>query len=78
MLGKLSITSKLTGNNDIDAGIGKLDIHLTDGTDNYTIKVSKGIGSITVDGKEAKDGSIYGNGLTDIKIDGGIGAINID
>ncbi len=56
---------------------GKLDLNLTDGTENYTIKVSKGIGSITIDGKETIDNRTYGTGKTYIKIDGGVGAIDI-
>lgn len=76
-VGKFELTSKLTGKNDIDAGVGKLDINLTDGTENYKIKVSKGIGSITIDGKNASDNTEYGDGKTFIKIDGGVGSINV-
>lgn len=76
-VGELELTSKLTGNNDIDAGVGRLEINLTDGLDNYHLKVSKGLGSITVDGKETEDGKEYGNGESYIKVNGGIGAIEI-
>lgn len=77
-VGKFTLTSKLSGTNDIDAGVGKLDINLTDGLENYTIKASKGIGSILIDGKEIAEDEKYGNGDTYIKVDGGIGEINID
>ena len=77
-VGKFALTSKLLGKNDIDAGVGKLDIKLTDGLENYTIKTSKGIGSILIDGKKVSDDEQYGNGDTYIKVDGGVGAINID
>ena len=43
----------------------------------YKIKVNKGIGSITIDGKETIDGNEYGHGETYIDIDGGVGAIEI-
>lgn len=76
-VGKCEITSKLTGRNDIDAGVGKLDINLTDEIKNYEMKVNKGIGSIRINKKEVSDGTQYGNGETYIKIDGGVGSIDI-
>ncbi len=75
--GKISLNSKLTGKSDIDAGIGTIDIDLTDSLENYTMKVSKGIGTINMDGKELSDNEQYGNGESYIKIDGGVGSINI-
>lgn len=62
---------------EIEAGVGKLDIDLTDDTDNYTIKVSKGLGSITIDGREVENDKEYGTGETYVRIDGGVGAIEI-
>lgn len=76
-VGKFTLITKLTGKNDIDAGVGKLEIYLTDKLEDYTIKVSKGIGSITLEGKEMSDGETYGEGNIPLKIDGGIGAIEI-
>lgn len=75
-VGDFSLNAKLTGRNDVNAGVGKLN-YLTDGTENYKIKVNKGIGSITIDGKETTDGNEYGHGETYIDIDGGVGAIEI-
>ncbi len=57
-VGKCSITAKLTGSNDIDSGVGKLDINLTDEIEGYEIKISKGIGSIKINGKEAREWNI--------------------
>lgn len=76
-VGAFELKAKLTGKNDIDAGVGKLDIDLTDEIDNYTIKVSKGIGSVNINGKEVSNDSKNGNGDTYIEIDGGVGSINI-
>lgn len=76
-VGTFALASKLTGKSDIDAGIGKLDLKLVDGTQNYTIKVDKGIGSITVDGKEVGTNTEHGRGETYIDVDGGIGSISI-
>lgn len=77
-IGKAIITTKLTGNNKINAGIGKLEINLTDNKDNYSIRANKGIGSITIDGKEVSNEVEYGSGESKIKIDGGIGNVQIN
>ena len=76
-VGEFILNSKLTGNSDIDSGIGAMKIDLTDDISNYTIKASKGIGSITLGGEEIKTDKIYGDGDSYIKINGGIGAIEI-
>ncbi len=76
-VGEFTLNAKLTGRNDVNAGVGKINFNLTDGTENYKIKVNKGIGSITIDGKETTDGNEYGHGETYIDIDGGVGAIEI-
>lgn len=76
-IGKFELTSILTGKNDIDAGVGKLNLNLLDNIENYAIKVDKGIGTITINGKETQDSIQYGNGDTLIDIDGGVGSIEI-
>ncbi len=76
-VGKFELTSKLTGKSKINAGVGKLDINLSDGIKNYKMEISKGIGAIKIDGKEMKDDTEFGEGDNLIKIDGGIGAIDI-
>lgn len=76
-VGECSITTKLTGNNKINAGIGKLEINLTDSKENYKIRVNKGIGSIKINGKEMTNDEIYGSGNNFIRIDGGIGTIDV-
>ena len=76
-IGEFNICTKLLGNNDIEQGMGKLTIKLTDSQENYTIRTRKGMGSITIDGKEAQNNSIYGNGQNILNIEGGMGAIEI-
>ena len=75
---KFEITSVITGNNKINAGIGNLELNIQDNKENYTVKADKGIGSIKIDGKEMADDVTYGDGENSIKIDGGIGSIKID
>ena len=77
-VGKFEVTSELTGNSKINAGIGNLELNIQGNKENYTIKADKGIGSIKIDRKEVADDVTYGNGENTIKIDGGIGAIKID
>lgn len=77
-VGKLSLTSEVTGNSEIDAGVGKMDLNLIGNIDQYKIKLDKGIGSATIDGDKMNDDIYYGNGVNIIDIDGGIGSIKID
>ena len=76
-IGEFNVCTKLLGNNDIEQGMGKLTIKLTDSQENYTIRTRKGMGSITIDGKEAQNNSIYGNGQNILNKEGGMGAIEI-
>lgn len=74
--GKFYFSGSLHGNNKIEQGIGELILDLN-GND-YTIKASKGLGSITINGEDySKDASV-GEGVNDIKIDGGIGSIIVN
>lgn len=76
-VGETTLKSILLGKNDINSGVGKLNINLIDGIENYKIKIDKGLGSIKIDGEETEDGREYGNGENYIKVDGGVGAIEI-
>lgn len=76
-VGKVELKAKLTGSADIEAGIGELDVKINATKEDYKIKASKGIGSITIDGEGISDDIIYGNGENYIKIDGGIGSIKV-
>lgn len=76
-VGKVELGAKLSGSSQIDAGVGKLEISLRGGVDDYRIKVKKGIGSITLNGDGLVDGAVRGEGVNLIDIDGGVGAIEI-
>lgn len=76
-IGDLILATSLSGNNKIDAGIGKLELTLTDGLDNYVIRANKGIGSIKIDGNEINNNVEYGNGAIYLKVDGGVGSVDI-
>lgn len=76
-VGTFKLASSLLGNSEINAGVGKLEVILKNGIENYNIKANKGIGSITLGGKEVSNKSTYGQGENNIKIEGGIGSIEI-
>lgn len=76
-VGKAEITAKLTGVSEIDAGVGKLDLNLVGPSADYRIKIdSVGLGAITLDGEKVDEG-YYGDGGSLVKIDGGVGAIEV-
>ena len=61
----------------ISAGIGETSVGLKSKAEEYSIKVSKGIGRITLNGSSVSDDDTIGNGAKKLDISGGIGAINI-
>jgi len=77
-VGKLTLNAKLNGNNDIDAGVGELNLGLTGKESDYSITVNKGIGSFKIDNQNIVSGQTYGNGSSKISIDGGVGSINVE
>ena len=77
-IGSLSLTSKLTGNNHIDAGVGEINLNLLGTMNDYNISLDKGIGSATLAGNSMDDNTQYGTGSNKIDIDGGVGSISID
>ena len=77
-VGELNFTGELTGKCEIETGVGKADIKLTGNAQDYRIEIDKGLGKATIDGVEMQDGSIYGNGNTELELIGGIGEIKLD
>lgn len=76
-VGRTMLNARLTGNNKVDAGVGRLEINLEGKREDYRLKVDKGLGSIRLDGQELQSEQIYGQGATLVDIDGGVGAIEI-
>lgn len=77
-VGNTKIKSSVTGNSKIDTGVGELNLYLTLESSEYKIEVDKGIGKITFNDDKILDNTIIGNGENYIKINGGIGNINIE
>lgn len=61
----------------ISAGIGKTTVGLKSKAEDYSIEVSKGIGSITLNGSSVSDDDTIGSGARKLDISGGIGSIEI-
>lgn len=77
-VGSAELTTNITNEADIDAGVGSLKLNLIGSKMEYMLRISKGIGSIVVDGDTIKSDEAMGNGGKDIKIDGGVGSIKVD
>lgn len=76
-VGKLNLTAALLGDSRLDMGIGEANVQLLGAKEDYRIEIEKGIGQATVDGASV-DGGVYGSGVNDIEVSGGIGNIRID
>lgn len=76
-VGKTSIKAELIGNTDIDSGIGALFLDLELPKEAYRFKIEKGIGKVTLNDVKINSDAVIGDGENYIKIDGGIGSINV-
>lgn len=76
-VGNCNISAILKGNSVIEAGVGQLNIDLLDSIDNYKIKLTKGIGDITINDTKITDNNTAFNGNKNISLTGGIGSISI-
>lgn len=76
-VGEMVISADLTGNSKIDSGVGRLSLNLLRSEEDYTIKTQTGLGRMTLNGKKCTDNGVYGSGNEEIKIDGGIGVIEV-
>ena len=77
-VGSVKLNAKLSGQAKINNGIGSLRLDLHGTKEDYEIRVSKGIGSVTIDGDKIKDNDVFGSGYNKIVIDGGIGSTKIN
>jgi hypothetical protein len=78
-VGNVNITGIMTGKNDIDAGVGNIDISLEGKIDDYNLSVSPGLGRVSVNGTKQGEIKNSSSGAEhSIKVDGGVGNIDID
>lgn len=76
-LGKTYIKANLLGKTDIESGIGALELNLNLPKEAYKFNIKKGIGKVTVNDVKVGSDLIFGEGENYIKIEGGIGSIQI-
>ena len=77
-IGRFSITATILGNSDIDHDVGEAIINLLGDAVEYQINISKGLGSVSVDGKNINNNSIIGNGMNKIDLDCGVGSVVVN
>lgn len=76
-IGELELCARLLDNADIDLGTGSAALALIGTQDDYQIRMDTGLGSAKLEQTPMKDGTVYGSGENRIRIDGGIGDIEI-
>lgn len=75
-VGNVDLEAYLYGENSIECGVGNLDLNLLN-EDDYKVSIEKGVGTISVNGKKAKNNTTIGNGDHIIDIEGGVGNIDV-
>ncbi len=73
-VGRIDLEAKILGNSKIECGVGEMNINLLGSEDDYNITAEKGIGRLRINGIER---STYGTGNNKIKLEGGIGSIEV-
>ena len=75
--GELNLNVALLGESDLEFGIGTSHLTLLGSKDDYRVEVTKGLGSVCLDGQDILDFGSAGNGENRIEITGGVGAVHI-
>lgn len=77
-IGATEISAKLIGNTRIGTGVGNLKLDVVGIKEEYTTKINKGLGNVTIDKEKISDNKVVENGENKIDIDGGVGNIKIN
>ncbi len=77
-VGKLDYRAEITGESEIDCGMGGVDLILLGGEENYSVDLDKGLGLVSVNGVSYNDGIDYGDGENKLDINGGVGEIKVN
>lgn len=75
--GKAELRARVVRNGRVTAGVGKTELTLIGREEDYRLRIDKGIGSVTLDGRSLADGESVGSGTTLIEIDSGVGAVEM-
>ena len=77
-VGEFFYNGYILGNSTIECGIGKVTLDLEGGEEMYSVEAEHGIGEIKINGSKVEDNKTQGSGENKIKIEGGIGEIQIN
>lgn len=75
--GRTEIRCRLEGKNKLDLGVGACVLELFGTENDYCLRFDKGIGNITADGRNVRDGDVLGSGENIVDIDGGVGNVSV-
>lgn len=75
--GRTEIRARILGDGRVDTGVGRLELELLGEEKDYKLTIDKGLGSVTLNGRKLEDGGIYGQGENLLKIESGVGAVEI-
>lgn len=76
-VGKIDIIAEITGKSIIESGIGELNLSLNLPISEYNFELEKGIGQIKLNNEVIKNNTNIGEGYNRIRVEGGIGRIDI-
>jgi hypothetical protein len=79
-IGNVDIYGTITGDNEITCGIGRIKLDLTGDEDDYSYRISAGIGNVVIDNRSyhSIDKSINNDSDNNLKLDCGIGNITVE
>lgn len=76
-IGALELNVALLGNSDLEFGVGTSYLTLLGSKDDYRLAVTKGLGSVCLDGQDIGDSGSAGSGENRIEIACGVGDVHI-
>lgn len=77
-VGEMIISADITGDSKIECGVGRVELNLPRKQEEYSITVETGLGRMALNGKKVGGAHTYGTGKNYLKIDGGVGAVEIN
>lgn len=77
-IGEANLTTDLSGYTKIESGIGTLNLNIINNKDNFKFDIATSIGKIKVNNEAITSNTIIGYGQNTVKINGGIGTMNIN
>ena len=76
--GSVTVSDGALNDLELEMGVGNSIITLIGNLEDYDLEIEKGLGAISVDGRDVSDFHISGNGTANVEISGGVGSINVN